>query len=120
MTGTPWYHLMTNPYYVKRFNYIGSNIAEREKLIEDGYEEEYEDSGKLDKKGKPIMQLTERCANARIETSDMIMILLNLAYIPDSVAKELEFSPGWSKKFHEDMNKYKKNWSEKHGKEWIW
>lgn len=87
---------MTNPVYVKKFCYIGSNVAEREKLIEDGYEEECEDSGNVDKKGKPIMVLTERCANARIETSDMVMILLNMAYIPDTVAKKLDFSPGWS------------------------
>lgn len=91
MTGTPWYHLMTNPTYVKAFCYIGSNVSEREKLIEDGYEEEYEDSGKVDKDGKPVMVLTKRCADARIETSDMVMILLNLAYIPDAVAKMLDF-----------------------------
>lgn len=33
----------------------------------------------------------------RKEQSDMIMILLNLAFVPDSVVtdKEMNFEPGW-------------------------
>lgn len=41
--GTPWYQLLSNPLYEDGFNYIGAFVAEREKLIEDGYKDEYED-----------------------------------------------------------------------------
>lgn len=29
------------------------------------------------------------------EQSDMLIILLNLSYIPDDVAKKIDFAPGW-------------------------
>jgi len=35
------------------------------------------------------------------------MILLNLAYIPDSVVKQIDFKPGWQKKFKAAMDNYK-------------
>lgn len=34
--GTPWYHILSNKWYVMDFNYLGPHIKEREKLIEDG------------------------------------------------------------------------------------
>lgn len=38
----------------------------------------------------------------------MIMVLLNLAYIPDDVIHKIEdFEPGWSHKFREAMTEYK-------------
>ena len=37
----------------------------------------------------------------------MIMVLLNLASIPDSVVKNTDYTvPGWSKVFYNDMDKY--------------
>lgn len=42
----------------------------------------------------------------------MVMVLLNLAVIPDEVVKEIDFNPGWSVRFSELMKKYKKNWDE--------
>jgi len=43
----------------------------------------------------------------KLEQSDMIMVLLNLASIPDSVVKNTDYTvPGWSKVFHNDMDKY--------------
>ena len=37
--GTPWYQILSNPRYADEFYYIGANITEREKLIEDGFKE---------------------------------------------------------------------------------
>jgi hypothetical protein len=34
--GTPWYSILSNPKYSGQFNYIGSYVGERYKLIEDG------------------------------------------------------------------------------------
>ena len=111
MTGAPFYHLMSNADYVEDFCYIGPEIKEREKLIEDGYEPDMVESGKFDSKGQPIMEISESSANARTETSDMVMILLNLAYIPDQVAGNIDFTPGWSLKFKENMEAYKQEWA---------
>ena len=35
------------------------------------------------------------------------MILLNLAYIPDSVLNDTDFGSDWSSKFKQSMKKYK-------------
>ena len=43
MQGTPWYSILANPKYAFEFNYIGANVTEREKLIEDGKEDEEDD-----------------------------------------------------------------------------
>ena len=68
---------MSNPYYADMFQYIGAFVEEREKLIEDGYEPD------LDR--------------YRFEQSDMAMILLNLAYIPDEAVRAVRFDQfGWS------------------------
>jgi hypothetical protein len=79
--GTPWYQLLSNPLYSSSFAYIGAFIREREKLIEDGY---------------PDCE-TEEEIRWRCEQSDLIMILLNLAYIPDQVILDdnFDFEPGW-------------------------
>ena len=63
-------------------NYIGAQVDEREKLIEDGFEDEKDPKSK---------QMTERCMRGRFEQSDQIMILLNLSYIPDDVVRKLDF-----------------------------
>jgi hypothetical protein len=54
-------------------------------LIEDGFAEST-------KKGFAEEEMAIRC-----EQSDMIMILLNLAFIPDKVvtSEEMNFEPGW-------------------------
>lgn len=83
--GTPWYQILSNPRYSHLFYYIGAFVGEREKLIEDGF-------GESDNKDFQDEQMKIRC-----EQSDMIMILLNLAFIPDSVIKnpDFNFEPGW-------------------------
>jgi len=61
------------------FNYIGAFVSEREKLIEDGYAdqgpEHHEEQRKI-----------------RCEQSDLIMVLLNLAHIPDSIIHKDDFN----------------------------
>jgi len=42
----------------------------------------------------------------------MVMLLLNLAVIPDEVVKKIDFNPGWSRRFMKSMNEYKEKWDE--------
>ena len=88
VNGTPWYQVVSNFNYEDQFNYIGAHISEREKLIEDGYNDEYVSK----KKGAEMTQL---CKRTRWEQSDMVMICMNLSYIPDDVARKINFRPGW-------------------------
>jgi hypothetical protein len=81
--GTPWYTVLSNMKYQIAFNYIGAFIDEREKLIEDGFGEA--EGREMNRDEKAL----------RYEQSDMVMILLNLAVIPDSVVKSMDLSPGW-------------------------
>ena len=73
--GTPWYQILSNPAYSNEFYYVGAFVKEREKLIENGYSTEQDG------------QFTNEEKMARFEQSDMIVVLLNLAYVPDSVIK---------------------------------
>jgi len=51
----------------------------------------------------------------------MIMILMNLAYIPDEVVQKIDFTvEQWSKVFLKNMNSYKRSWEEKTGQKWQW
>jgi len=67
------------------FNYIGAHVTEREKLIEDGKEDETDGEGEIIDEQKMI----------RGEQSDFIVIMLNLSCIPDSVVRKIDFMPGW-------------------------
>lgn len=58
--GTPWYQILSNHHYASEFCYIGAFIKEREKLLEDGYPEEYID-------GKKRLGMTLACKHARWE-----------------------------------------------------
>lgn len=61
------------------------------------------------------------CKRDRLEQSDMIMILFNLAYIPDVVAKEIDFTvEQWSVKFLENMKKFKEDWEQKNDRPWSY
>eukprot|EP00355_Strombidium_rassoulzadegani_P007408 CAMPEP_0168620868 /NCGR_PEP_ID=MMETSP0449_2-20121227/7377_1 /TAXON_ID=1082188 /ORGANISM="Strombidium rassoulzadegani, Strain ras09" /LENGTH=1171 /DNA_ID=CAMNT_0008661923 /DNA_START=74 /DNA_END=3586 /DNA_ORIENTATION=+ len=101
--GTPWYQILSNPMYANSFYYVGAFIPEREKLIEDGYP----DTTNKDH--------AEEERQVRFEQSDMVMILLNLAYIPDAVITgeglnkanwEFEFKAGWQFYFKTRMEEY--------------
>ena len=52
----------------------------------------------------------------------MVLIIMNLAFIPDEVLmdKDFNFEAGWHKKFAQLMQRYKRNWSAKTGKEWLY
>ena len=52
-------------------------------------------------------QMTEHSKRIRFEQSDMVMILLNLSYIPDDVVKHIDFQPGWQLRFKGAMQGYK-------------
>jgi hypothetical protein len=96
--GTPWYQILSNPKYSNQFNYIGCFVGERHKLIEDGSFDEQEN-------GKTIY--SDEMIRHRGEQSDLIMILLNLAFIPDDVIRKLEsFKAGWGLNFKEFMQNY--------------
>jgi len=72
--GIHWYTLLANPYYGERFAYINVNTPDRDTLIVDDDDDEDNDC----------------------EQSDMVSLILNLAYISDAFAKEIEFGPGIS------------------------
>jgi hypothetical protein len=52
------------------------------------------------------------------EQSDMLIILLNLSYIPDEVVQKINFTPGWQKEFLENMEQYKEKFEKEHKKKW--
>jgi hypothetical protein len=73
-------------------------VAEREKLIEDGFGENE--------------QFAVEEKHIRCEQSDMIVVLLNLAYIPDMIVRSTEkdeftFEPGWQCTFKQKMQNFK-------------
>jgi allantoicase len=75
------------------FNYIGAHVGERHKLIEDGMPDDAVSE-------KEVIRI-------RAEQSDLIIILLNLAYIPDEVVENIKhFKAGWSKEFLEAITNY--------------
>jgi len=87
ISGIAWYNLLANPAYVRQFNYIQVDVPQREDLIVDGDDEEGNDC----------------------EQSDMVSILINLAYVKEHVAKEFEFTAGYSRTFGEGMRNEKIN-----------
>jgi len=96
---------LSNPRYSHLFYYIGAFVGEREKLIEDGFAESSER-----KFGEEEMAI-------RCEQSDMIILLLNLAFIPDSVItdKDMNFEPGWQHYFKLRMKNYVEDFNNKSG-----
>lgn len=107
---------MSNQLYEDAFSYIGAFVDEREKLIEDGYNDETEDIVLPD--GTKKTEMKQSCKEERWAQSDMIMILMNLSYIPDDVAKKINFAPGWRTEFKKNMEEYKQAFKNKTGREW--
>ena len=68
---------MANPIYSRQFNFIEVNVPSREALIVDGDSDEENDC----------------------EQSDMVQVLLNIAFAPKSVVKDFVFGPGISLTF---------------------
>lgn len=105
--------MLSNPYYSYQFEYIGAFVNEREKLIEDGFEEEK----RQDAEGKKI-EMSRRSKHIRWEQSDLVMILLNLSYIPDDVVKHIDFQPGWQRRFQGAMEGYKAVFQQQMKRKW--
>lgn len=65
-------------------------------MIEDGY---------VAKDEEP--KYTPYVNRLKYEQSDMIMVLLNLGYVPDEVVQSMtDFKPGWSLAFKSNMEDY--------------
>ena len=89
--GSPWYSVVANHRYQEEFQYYGSHLDEREKIIEDGYECDFRDHK------HPKYDMNKRYLE---EQSDLCAVLLNLAYIPDTVVLAVDFGEaGWSWQF---------------------
>jgi hypothetical protein len=82
ISGIAWYNLLANGKYERDFNYIPNDIPNREDYIVDGDDAEDNDC----------------------EQSDMVAILVNLAYVKPRVANRFRFEPGYSKSFISAMN----------------
>lgn len=99
MQGTPWYNIMTNPFYAEMFSYMGPHIKHRENYIKD---HDY------DQKNNYLQ-------------SDVVNIILNLSTIPDEVAKKLDlnyFDSYFNKDFIGYMDDYKESFKQQHNKVW--
>ena len=72
--GLAWYNLLANPYYTRAFNYITVSVDKREKYIVDDDSNEDNDC----------------------EQSDMVSIMINLAYLKQEVAEKFKFHQGFS------------------------
>ena len=81
--GLAWYNLLSNPVYVQDFSYISVSTPNRENYIVDDDSDEDNDC----------------------EQSDMVNILVNLAYVRQMVAEKFEFKAGYSKEFGKDMKR---------------
>lgn len=85
--GVAWYNLLANPRYCTMFNYIEAGAANRSDLIVDGDSDEENDC----------------------EQSDMVKILINMAYAPKGVVEKYTFGNGISVKFKKELEASKKN-----------
>lgn len=77
ISGIAWYNLLANQKYEREFNYFPTDMTDREDFIVDGDDAEGNDC----------------------EQSDMVTILVNLAYVKPHVAEKFRFAPGYSESF---------------------
>jgi len=77
ISGIAWYNLLANPRYEREFNYFPTDMDDREDFIVDGDDAEGNDC----------------------EQSDMVSILINLAFVKTSVAQSFRFTAGYSESF---------------------
>ena len=74
ITDIAWYSIMCNTRYMREFNYFPASMANRESYIVDDDSDEDNDC----------------------EQSDIVVILLNLAYMDRKQALAFDFSAGYS------------------------
>ena len=110
MQGNPWYQILSDPKYSFEFSHIGAHVNEREKLIEDIWEDEQDEYDPR--------ELSYDCKRVRYEQSDMVTVLLNLSFIPDDVVKFIDFQPGWQERFKTHMTAYKRYFEEIYERKW--
>jgi len=72
---------LANPRYYRDFQYICCDVPDRNTLIKDDDDDEENDC----------------------EQSDMVSIILNLAYVPEFVVEKFSFTTGFHKKFKPAM-----------------
>ena len=82
--GVPYYIILSNPLYYRDFNYICCDVPDRDTLIKDDDDDEGNDC----------------------EQSDIVSIVLNMAYVPEEVLEVFKFESGFHKKFKPAMDAY--------------
>lgn len=83
--GVPYYIILNNPLYYRDFYYICCDVPDRNTLIKDDDDDEGNDS----------------------EQSDIVSLMLNLAFVPEYVAERFSFKTGFSRDFKPAMDQYK-------------
>ena len=83
--GVPYYIILANPMYYRDFQYVPCNVPNRATLIKDDDDDEDNDC----------------------EQSDIVPIILNLAFIPEFVVEKFKFESGFQKKFLPAMEQFK-------------
>ena len=83
--GCPYYLVLANPIYYNSFAYLPASLPNRDNLIMDDDDEEGNDC----------------------EQSDMVSIILNMAYVPEYVLESFEFKKGFHETFGPAVKKYK-------------
>jgi len=97
--GVPTYNMLRNPEYCALFSYYGSHIEDRHKFIVDADDDEEND----------------------FKHSLMVLVLLNLAYVPFEVAKKFQFKGDFISIFQKAWADYKIAFderNEKNGAKW--
>jgi hypothetical protein len=84
ITGVPFYFVLANPHYSRDFQYISCDTPDRDKLIKDDDDDDENDC----------------------EQSDLVAILLNMAYIPEEIMEQFKFENGFNKTFKPLMDAY--------------
>ena len=82
--GVPYYFILANPLYTRDFQYVSCDIPGRDDLIKDDDDDDENDC----------------------EQSDLVSILLNMAYIPEEVMVQFKFESGFNKTFKPLMDAY--------------
>lgn len=79
--GISWYNILANPAYTSAFNYCTVSVRDRTQFIIDGDDDD----------------------DNNCEQSDMVSILINLAYCNKEVARCFNFSSGFSRTLGDEM-----------------
>ena len=84
-----WYNILANPAYARAFNYYTVSVRDRVQYIVDDDSDE----------------------DNNCEQSDMVSILINMAYCNKEVARSFELSPGFSKTLGAEIAQAKYIWT---------